>query len=191
MMNSISSRSRLAAAASPLAVAVVLAGSSPAWAQATPAVTGAESAATVAQTAPADQGANPTPQADQGSNIVVTGFRASLQNAINKKKRADQIVESVSAEDIGKLPDNSIGESIARLPGVTAQRTNGRASGIAIRGFGPDFSTTLLNGREQTSTNDSRGVEFDQYPSEIVSRVDIYKTPAETVARVRDAMAPK
>ena len=109
--------------------------------------------------------------------IVVTGFRASLENAVSEKKLADVIVESVSAEDIGKLPDNSIGESIARLPGVTSQRANGRANIIAIRGFGPDFSTTLLNGREQTSTNDNRGIEFDQFPSEVVSQVLIYKSP--------------
>ena len=120
MMISISSRSRLVAAASPIAVAVVLA-STPAWAEgaaAQPTITGAASAATAAQPAPGqtatDNSASPTPTADQGSNIVVTGFRASLQNAINKKKRSDQIVESVSSEDIGKLPDASIGEAIAR-----------------------------------------------------------------------------
>src|SRR3954469_605119 len=181
-MISISSRSRLVAAASPIAVAMAMA-SSPASAQDAaqqPVITGAASAATAAQ--PTDQGANPTPQADQGSNIVVTGFRASLQNAINKKKKADQIVESVSAEDIGKLPDASIGEAIARLPGLAAQRTfSGRASYISIRGFGPDFSTTLLNGREQTSTGDNRAVEYDQYPSEIVNQVNIYKTPLASV----------
>ena len=135
------------------------------------------SAQTAAPAGPPAAAATP----DDSSTIVVTGFRAALQSSTSTKKKKDQVVESVSAEDIGKLPDNSIGESIARLPGVTAQRTNGRASGIAIRGFGPDFSTTLLNGREQTSTNDSRGVEFDQYPSEIVSRVDIYKTPAASL----------
>jgi iron complex outermembrane recepter protein len=110
-------------------------------------------------------------------DIVVTGYGAALENAVEVKRDADQIVESVSAEDIGRLPDASIGEAIARLPGLTSQRNNGRASGIAIRGFGPDFSTTLLNGREQTTTSDNRGVEFDQYPSEIVSRVDVYKSP--------------
>lgn len=114
--------------------------------------------------------------ADSGS-IIVTGFRASLQNAINQKRNAEQIVESVSAEDIGKLPDASIAESIARLPGLTSQRVNGRSNSIAIRGFAPDFSTTLLNGREQTSTGDNRAVEYDQYPSEVVSAVNVYKTP--------------
>ncbi|HVM36973.1 MAG TPA: TonB-dependent receptor [Sphingomicrobium sp.] len=91
------------------------------------------------------------------------------------------MVESVSAEDIGKLPDASIAESIARLPGLTSQRLNGRSAFISIRGFGPDFSTTLLNGREQTSTGDNRAVEFDQYPSESVNRVDVYKTPTPSL----------
>lgn len=124
-----------------------------------------------------DAGA-PAEEATEEEGILVTGFRASLENAVNEKKNAEQIVESVSAEDIGKLPDASIGESIARLPGLTAQRINGRAANISIRGFGPDLSTTLLNGREQTSTSDNRAVEFDQYPSEMVSQVNIYKTPS-------------
>jgi iron complex outermembrane receptor protein len=121
-----------------------------------------------AQEAPAEEGA--------GDEIVVTGFRASLQSATANKKRTETVVESVNAEDIGKLPDNSIGESIARLPGLAAQRSNGRANIISIRGFGPDFASTTLNGREQTTTNDSRAVEFDQFPSEILAGVDVYKT---------------
>ncbi|MBL0923307.1 MAG: TonB-dependent receptor [Sphingomonadaceae bacterium] len=108
--------------------------------------------------------------------IIVSGFRAALESATANKKRTETVVESVNAEDIGKLPDNSIGESIARLPGLAAQRSNGRANIISIRGFGPDFSTTTLNGREQTTTNDSRAVEFDQFPSEILAGVDVYKT---------------
>ncbi|MEA3066046.1 MAG: iron complex outerrane recepter protein [Sphingomonadales bacterium] len=119
--------------------------------------------------------------ATQEGDIVVTGFRASLQNAVNEKKRQDQIVESVSAEDIGKLPDASIAESIARLPGLTSQRLSGRANVISIRGFGPDFSMTLLNGREQTSTGDNRAVEFDQYPSEVVRSVNVYKSPSASL----------
>ena len=119
------------------------------------------------------------PAASDGSDdsvIVVTGFRAALKSATANKKRTESVVESVNAEDIGKLPDNSIGESIARLPGLAAQRSNGRANIVSIRGFGPDFSTTTLNGREQTTTNDSRAVEFDQFPSEVLSGVDVYKT---------------
>ncbi len=129
--------------------------------------------AACAQEAPADE--------EGDEVIVVSGFRASLENAVNEKKNAEQIIESVSAEDIGKLPDASIGESIARLPGVTSQRLNGRANVIAIRGFGPDFSQTLLNGREQTSTGDNRAVEFDQYPSEVVNQVVVYKSPTASL----------
>lgn len=114
----------------------------------------------------------------QGNDIVVTGFRAAIANTIAEKRRSDQIIESVSAEDIGKLPDNSIAEAIARLPGVTAQRVDGRDQAISVRGFAPDFSTTLLNGREQVTTNDNRAVEFDQYPSELLGQVVVYKTPS-------------
>jgi iron complex outermembrane recepter protein len=120
-------------------------------------------------------------EGEEETEIVVSGFRASLENAVNEKKNAEQIVESVSAEDIGKLPDASIGESIARLPGLTSQRSGGRANVISIRGLGPDFSQTLLNGREQTTTGDARGVEFDQYPSEIVSQVVVYKSPTASL----------
>ena len=123
------------------------------------------------------QAAAPAADDAPGDEIVVTGFRASLENAVNKKKSSDQIVESVSAEDIGKLPDASIAESIARLPGLTSQRLSGRSNAITIRGFAPDFSTTLLNGREQTSTGDNRAVEYDQYPSETIRQVNVYKTP--------------
>jgi iron complex outermembrane recepter protein len=120
-------------------------------------------------------------QAEDDNVIVVTGFRAALESAVNEKRNSDLILESVTAEDIGKLPDDSIGESIARLPGITSQRLNGRANVIAIRGLGPDFSQTLLNGREQTSTGDNRAVEFDQYPSEVVSQVNVYKTPSASL----------
>lgn len=122
--------------------------------------------------------AQETPNAEaSGETVVVTGIRGSLQNAISAKKKSSQIVEAISAEDIGKLPDNSIAESIARLPGIAAQRTNGRAQSLSLRGLGPDYTVTTLNGREQVSTNDNRSVEFDQYPSELINAVLVYKTP--------------
>ncbi|MBN8807878.1 MAG: TonB-dependent receptor [Sphingomonas sp.] len=132
--------------------------------------------AQTAATSTPDATAQDTADAPATGDIVVTGFRAALGKATAKKKNAETVIESVSAEDIGKLPDNGIGESIARLPGISSQRNAGRANIISIRGFGPDFSTTTLNGRQQTTTNDSRAVEFDQYPSEILSGVDVYKT---------------
>ena len=179
-MISISSRWRFAAAVSPLAMAIA---ATPALAQdatpAQPAITGASAATAAQEPAPAPTNGTPGNTAADQANanaIVVTGFRASLRSATAKKKNSDSVIESVTAEDVGKLPDNGIGESIARLPGLAAQRDHGRASIISIRGFGPDFSVTTLNGREQTTSNDSRAVEFDQYPSEILAGVDVYKT---------------
>jgi len=109
--------------------------------------------------------------------VVVKGYRRSLQNSFALKEDSQQIIEVVTAEDIGKLPDVSIAESLARLPGLAAQRLNGRGQVISVRGLSPDFSTALFNGREQVSVGDNRGVEFDQYPSELLSGVVVYKTP--------------
>ncbi len=113
--------------------------------------------------------------------IEVTGFRRSLIESMNVKRYSSSVVEAISAEDIGKLPDSSIAESIARLPGLTAQRLDGRASKVSIRGFGENEGATTFNGREQVSIGDNRGVEFDIYPSEIMSGVTVYKTPDATI----------
>ncbi|MCP4322952.1 MAG: TonB-dependent receptor [Alteromonadales bacterium] len=115
--------------------------------------------------------------AEEVEVIQVTGFRKSVVESINLKRYSSNVVEAISAEDIGKLPDSSIAESIARLPGLAAQRIDGRASKVSIRGFGENESGTTLNGREQVSIGDNRGVEFDLYPSEIMSGVTVYKTP--------------
>ncbi|EZP56976.1 TonB-dependent receptor family protein [Sphingomonas sp. RIT328] len=141
-------------------------------------------AATAQSPAPA---AEPTPNQDAAqtqtaenatadNDIVVTGIRASLANSAKIKRDSTLIVDSVSAEDVGKLPDVSIADSLARLPGVTAQRLEGRDQRLSIRGLGPDFSTTLLNGREQVTVGDNRGVEYDQYPSEFFRNVNVYKS---------------
>lgn len=109
--------------------------------------------------------------------ITVTGIRHAIETSVATKRGADAIVEAVSAEDIGKLPDVSIAESLARLPGLTAQRVEGRAQNITIRGLAPKFGVTLLNGREIVSTGDSRSVEYDQFPSELINAATVYKTP--------------
>jgi len=116
-------------------------------------------------------------QVTELDKVQVTGIRRGIENAIAVKQDATSIVEAISAEDIGKLPDVSIAESLGRLPGLAAQRVAGRAQVISVRGLSPDFATTLLNGREVVSTGDNRSVEFDQYPSELVNGVTVYKTP--------------
>jgi iron complex outermembrane receptor protein len=114
--------------------------------------------------------------------VIVTGkFRAALIDAIGTKRDNTSIVEAISAEDIGKLPDSSIAESLARLPGVSGERRNGRTSGISVRGFKEDYVGTMLNGRELLGIGDNRGVEYDLYPSEIVSGMVVYKTPDATL----------
>jgi len=109
--------------------------------------------------------------------VEVVGFRRSLLNAIEQKRLADSIVEAISADDIGGLPDSSIADALARLPGIAMTRTGGQASGLNIRGLGGDFVHTTLNGREQVTTGGSRAIEFDQYPSELISEAAVYKTP--------------
>lgn len=109
--------------------------------------------------------------------VEVTGIRRGIESAIAVKRDATSVVEAISAEDIGKLPDISIAESLSRLPGLSAQRVAGRAQVISVRGLSPDFATTLLNGREVVSTGDNRSVEFDQYPAELMNGVTVYKTP--------------
>ncbi len=156
-----SSRSRLGLTVSALALAVALPG------------------VALAQTATPQQD---DPDATELDEVVVTGLRRGLADSISVKRNETSIVEAVSAEDIGKLPDVSIAESIARLPGLAAQRVNGRAQVISIRGLAPDFTTTLLNGRQQASSGDNRAVEFDQYPSELLSGVVVYKTPDAEVS---------
>jgi len=123
-----------------------------------------------------------TPATDKDTQqletVVVTGLRYSLETSVATKRNSDSIVEAISAEDIGKLPDASIAESLARLPGLTGQRgPDGRVNVISIRGLSPEFSGVLLNGREIVSSNDSRAVEYDQFPSELVNAATIYKTP--------------
>jgi len=126
-----------------------------------------------------DQAADDQDNSDEivVEEVIVSGIRKSIINSMNLKKGSEMIVEAISAEDIGKLPDLSITDSLARLPGLTAQRLNGRSQVISVRGLAPDFTTALLNGREQVTVGDNRGIEFDQYPSELLSSVVVYKTP--------------
>lgn len=110
--------------------------------------------------------------------VVVTGIRHSIETAVAAKRNSDSIVEVVSSEDLGKLPELSVADSLARLPGLTGQRgASGRTDFISIRGMAPKYGGTVMNGREMVSSNDGRSVEFDQFPSELVNQLLVYKTP--------------
>lgn len=114
--------------------------------------------------------------------IVVSGIRYSLSSAADLKRSNEGVIEAVVAEDIGKLPDISVAESLARLPGVAAQRVDGRAQDLSIRGMGPKFSVTLFNGNEMVSTGDDRSFQYDQLPPELVSQMLVYKTSDVSLA---------
>jgi TonB-dependent receptor len=111
--------------------------------------------------------------AGAGTEIVVTGFRQSLTSTRNIKRNSEQIVDSIVAEDIGKLPDLAVSDTAARIPGVQVVRTGGEASSVLIRGL-PDFSTTY-NGRE-IFTAETRVVALQDFPSANIAALEVFKT---------------
>ncbi len=79
--------------------------------------------------------------------VVVTGIRSSLRQAMEIKRNSDQIVDSIASESLGKFPDTNIAESLQRITGVSIDRSGGEGQAVTVRGFGPEFNTVLLNGR--------------------------------------------
>ncbi len=112
----------------------------------------------MAQQAPA---AAPTAQASELQEVVVTGFRASLQTALDEKRNAIQPIESVVEEDIGKMPDQNVAESLQRLPGVSINRSGGKGTQVLIDGLGNNLITlngeVLLTGREMYVSGEASG----------------------------------
>ena len=116
--------------------------------------------------------------------VIVTGFRASLADALQNKRESNQIIESVSAEDIGKFPDQNVAESLQRLPGISIDRSNGQGTKARIRGL--DQNVTLLNddiflsGLELYTQGEGNVREADSLegiPSELLGGIDVYKSP--------------
>ncbi len=110
--------------------------------------------------------------------IEVTGIRDSLRDALQIKMNADLVVDAISSDDIGQLPDVTIAESINRLPGVNATRDRGNDSQAVVRGLGARLVLGTINGREVASSEPDRNVRWEIYPSEVVSGVKVYKTQA-------------
>ena len=108
--------------------------------------------------------------------VTVTGSRRVIQNAIDIKRNATAIVDGLSASDIGDLPALSIGEALESITGAASHRENGGATEISIRGLGPFLSSTVFNGREATNGSGDRSVNFSQFPSELITKIAIYKT---------------
>lgn len=110
-----------------------------------------------------------------GDDIVVTGVRASLSSAQSIKRNADQIVDSIVSEDIGKLPDRNIAEALQRISGVQIQRAYGEGSSVAIRGL--TQVRTEINGRDSFTASGGNSLSFEDVPSELLAGVDVYKNP--------------
>lgn len=108
--------------------------------------------------------------------IVVTGMRAALDKAIDVKQTNDHVMEALSLDDINATPAVTIAEALVRLPGINGARDRGNESQAAIRGLGPRMVFSTLNGREVASSEPGRAVRYEQYPSEMMSAVEVYKT---------------
>lgn len=110
------------------------------------------------------------------SDIVVTGIRASLRSSEALKRNASQIVDAITAEDVGKFPDNNISESLQRITGVAIDRTGGEGQFITVRGMGPQFNTVLVNGRIMATDNPGREFSFDVLAPNIIQRTEVFKS---------------
>jgi phosphoribosylformimino-5-aminoimidazole carboxamide ribotide isomerase len=108
--------------------------------------------------------------------IEVRGFKGSVIKSLNTKRFSDTVVDAISADDIGGLPDVSIADSLTRLPGVTSIRVDGQSSELNVRGLSGGYVFSTLNGREMVSTSGGRSVQFDQFPSELISQAQVYKS---------------
>lgn len=121
----------------------------------------------------------------QLSTVVVTGFRSSLEKSLVLKQQAIGVRDSIVAEDIGKFPESNVAESLQRIPGIYVSRDAASNEGqrISIRGLGPQYSVTTINGapvRTTSSTNVGNAVRdfnYDVFASDLFGRVDFYKTP--------------
>lgn len=119
----------------------------------------------------------PAPQAEAEEDaIIVTGIRETIQNSINTKREETAIVDALSSDDIGDIPAISVGQAIQTITGATTHREKGDASEIALRGLGPFLSNATFNGRDATNGSGDRSVNFNQFPSELVNNIKIYKT---------------
>lgn len=116
------------------------------------------------------------PSTNPNEEIVVTGIRRTLQTSINVKRNETAIVDALSSDEIGDLPALSVGEAIQTITGATTHREKGGATEIAIRGLGPFLSNSTFNGREATNGSGDRSVNFNQFPSELINGIKIYKT---------------
>jgi TonB-dependent receptor len=122
--------------------------------------------------------------------VVVTGILGSLQRDLDIKRESSGLVDAISSEDIGKFPDSDLAASMQRIPGVTISRgigmgmggtgstnSNGDATEITVRGFGPTFNETLFDGRQISTASGDRAFDFADVSADFVSEIDVLKSP--------------
>jgi TonB-dependent receptor len=136
-----------------------------------------------------DAYAQPLAEESEVEVVQVLGIRSSLSGALDRKRDAASVVDSITAEDLGKFPDQNIAESLQRVSGVFIDRQSGEGSKITVRGFGPEFNTVRLNNRTIatidvgavdiffSSVNLSRAFDFQALAAEVLTGADVVKTP--------------
>ncbi len=156
------------------------------------AMAGPALAQTTTQTTTSTTEASGPPKAkDDSTVVVVTGIRASLQRSMNIKKNADGVVDGISAEDVGKYPDTNLADSLQRITGVSINRVDGEGEEITVRGFGPGYNSTTVDGRimpataigvigggqgSDTAVGNTRAFDFSNIAADGVQQVQVYKT---------------
>lgn len=123
--------------------------------------------------------------AQETETLVVTGFKASLERALDAKRGAAGSGDSILAEDIAKFPDINLSESIQRIPGVALNRAGGEGRQIAVRGLSPLFTTTRINGMETLATagdNTGRSFDFNVFASDLFSGINVHKTASADIS---------
>ena len=117
--------------------------------------------------------------------VVTTGIKSSLKDAIDIKRKNVGVVDAISAEDIGKFPDGNLAESLSRLVGVTTERSNDEGTKISVRGLGPEFNLVTLNGRSMPTVPGryvgGRSFNFGDISSHGISAVEVYKSANATL----------
>ncbi len=123
-------------------------------------------------------------QSSDVEEVLVSGIRSSVIQSMDTKRAAVGVVDAISSEDIGKMPDSNLAESLQRIAGVSISRTNGEGAQVTVRGIDPSMNMVTLNGRNMPSVNNNgtagdkgtRAYDFANLASESISGVEVYKT---------------
>lgn len=143
--------------------------------------------AQTAETAPDPAQADGAAPQDAEQAIIVTGARAEQRSSIDVKRNADVVLDGIVNDEIGALPDNSVGDTLERITGVSADRFKGNANELSVRGLGPTLSFSTFNGREVSTAGADRSVAFQQFPRSWSTASSSTRPSAPTFSRAASA----